>query len=242
MTSLARPDDTAIPAAANWHAREARDVVDALDSRRAGLEQPEAESRLARYGANTLPEPPRRSAAMRLLLQFKNVLIYVLMAAAFVTALLGHWVDAGVIIGVVLINAVIGYLQEGKAERALDAIRSMLSQHAQVLRDGQRKELPAESLVPGDIVFVASGDKVPADLRLLEVRSLRIDEAILTGESMAVEKQATPVAADSEPGDRFSIAYSGTLVAYGQGIGVVTPPATPPKSAASAPCWRRCRT
>ncbi|OGB20941.1 MAG: carbonate dehydratase [Burkholderiales bacterium RIFCSPLOWO2_02_FULL_57_36] len=176
---------------------------------------------MARYGANTLPSPPKRSAVLRFLMQFHNVLIYVLLGAAAVTALLGHWVDTGVIIGVVLINAVIGHIQEGKAEQALDAIRRMLSLHAQVLRDGRRKEILAESLVPGDIVFVASGDKVPADLRLLEVRSLRIGEAVLTGESMAVEKRVEPVSEDCELGDRFSIAYSGTLVTYGQGTGVV---------------------
>ena len=208
-------------AAESWHAMDGHVAVEALGTSREGLTESEAAGRLARYGANTLPSPPKRSALMRFLAQFHNVLIYVLLGASIVTALLEHWVDAGVIIGVVLINAVIGYIQEGKAEQALDAIRRMLSLHAQVLRGGQRKEIPAESLVPGDIVFIASGDKVPADVRLLEARSLRIGEAVLTGESMAVEKQAAPVSANCELGDRFSMAYSGTLVNYGQGTGVV---------------------
>ncbi len=120
-----------------------------------------------------------------------------------------------------MINAYIGFLQEGKAERALDAIRGMLSPHAQVLRDGHRHEIDAAELAPGDIVFLASGDRAPADLRLIEVKSLKIEEAALTGESVAVEKQIGPVATDAALGDRGSMAWSGTLVTYGQGTGVV---------------------
>ncbi len=124
----------------------------------------------------------------RFLAQFENLLIYVLIAAAAVTAALGHWVDTGVILAVVLVNAVLGFLQEGKAERALDAIREMLSPQAIVIRDRRRRMVPAEELVPGDIVFLQSGDKVPADLRLVQVKSLQVQEAVLTGESVAVEK------------------------------------------------------
>ena len=163
---------------------------------------------------------------MRFLLQFHNVLIYVLLAAGMVTVALGHAVDAGVIFGVVVINAAIGFIQEGKAERALDAIRDMLSLHAQVLRDGRRQEVMADTLVPGDIVFLVSGDKVPADLRLLEVRSLRIEEAALTGESLAVEKSTVAVSDDASLGDRSCMAYSGTLVIYGQAVGLVVATAT----------------
>jgi len=145
----------------------------------------------------------------------------VLLGSAAITAALAHWVDTGVILGVVLINAVIGFVQEGKAEKALDAIRDMLSLHAMVLREGRRREIAADELVPGDIVLLASGDKVPADLRLLQVRSLRVDEAALTGESEPVEKSADPAALDAAVGDRFALAYSGTLVTYGQATGVV---------------------
>ncbi len=158
---------------------------------------------------------------MRLLLQFHNVLIYVLLGAAVVTATLGHAVDTAVILGVVLINALIGFIQEGKAEKSLDAIRKMLSLHAVVLRDGRPQEIAAEDLVPGDIVLLASGDKVPADLRLISTRSLRIEEATLTGESEPVEKSNDAVAAEAPIGDRGGMAYSGTLVVFGQGRGVV---------------------
>lgn len=221
MTYIGQSNIPDAIAKAVWHATEASAVIDALNTSREGLAQSDADKRLARYGPNTLRSPPRRSALLRFLRQFHNVLIYVLLAAAAITALLSHWIDTAVILGVVLINAIIGFIQEGKAEQALNAIRGMLTLHAQVLRDGTRRDLPAECLVPGDIVFVSSGDKVPADLRLLEMRNLRIDEALLTGESMPVEKQTAPVPEDSMLGDRFSIAYSGTLVTNGQGIGVV---------------------
>ena len=155
------------------------------------------------------------------MLQFHNVLIYVLLGSAAVTAALQHWVDTGVILGVVIINAVIGFVQEGKAEKAIDAIRKMLSLNAVVVRDGRRREVSAEALVSGDIVVLVSGDKVPADLRLVDVKTLRVDEAALTGESVPVEKSAAAVAPDAPIGDRTSMAYSGTLVTYGQARGVV---------------------
>lgn len=138
-----------------------------------------------------------------------------------VTAALAHWVDTAVIVGVVVINAMIGFVQEGKAERALEAIRRMLSLHASALRDGKKKRIPADALVPGDIVFLQSGDKVPADLRLIYVKNLQAQEAVLTGESLAVEKSPEPVLETAELGDRSSMAYSGTLVTYGQATGVV---------------------
>jgi magnesium-transporting ATPase (P-type) len=204
-----------------WHARPAAEVLAELDSSRQGLSAAEVDARRERRGRNLLPPPKRRGPLMRFLLQFHNVLIHVLLAAAAVTAALGHWVDSGVILGVVVINAYIGFLQEGKAERALEAIRGMLSPRAQVLRDGRRQEIDAAELVPGDIVYLASGDRVPADLRLIEIKSLKIEEAALTGESVAVEKRVEPAAASAPLGDRFSMAWSGTLVTYGQGTGVV---------------------
>jgi magnesium-transporting ATPase (P-type) len=158
---------------------------------------------------------------LRFLLQFHNVLIYVLLASAGVTALLAHWVDTSVIVGVVVINAFIGFIQEGKAEKAMDAIRRMLSPEATVLREGNREVIPAQALVPGDIVLLQSGDKVPADLRLLNVKNLRIEEAALTGESTAVEKNSDAVDAQAVLGERYCMAYSSTLVVYGQGTGVV---------------------
>jgi magnesium-transporting ATPase (P-type) len=205
-----------------WHHLPGGEVLEILGSdTRIGLTEAEAANRLRRFGPNQLPRSRRRSAWLRFLLQFHNVLIYVLLASASVTALLGDWVDTAVIGGVVLINALIGFIQEGKAEAALEAIRHLLSLSAVVLREGRRQTIAAEQLVPGDIVLLQSGDKVPADLRLLKAKNLRIQEALLTGESEPVEKAVEPVAADAVLGDRFCMAYSGTLVTYGQGLGVV---------------------
>ncbi|MFA7387219.1 MAG: cation-transporting P-type ATPase [Thiohalobacteraceae bacterium] len=204
-----------------WHALAADECVQRLDSSRRGLSADAAAERLATHGPNRLPPPARRSALLRFLMQFHNVLIYVLLAAGVITGLLGHWVDSGVIFGVVVINAFVGFIQEGKAEKAMDAIRHMLSPHAAALRDGQLREIPAEELVPGDVVQLAAGDKVPADVRLLRVRELNIDEAALTGESVPVNKATAAVAADAELGDRSGMAYSGTLVTAGQGKGLV---------------------
>src|SRR5579859_3611301 len=171
----------------DWHALDGAQALAELASTRAGLSIAEAKARLEQYGPNRLPPPPRRGPLMRFLAQFHNVLIYVLIASAAITAALGEWVDAGVIAGVIVVNAIVGFIQEGKAEEALEAIRKMLSLSALVLRGGERRSLPAEQLVPGDVVLLASGDKVPADLRLLEARNLRIDEALLTGESVPAE-------------------------------------------------------
>ncbi len=158
---------------------------------------------------------------MRFLYQFHNILIYVLIVAGLITAALGHWVDASVIIGVVFVNAIIGFVQEGKAEDALKSIRKMLSPRAMVVRDGKQMSIKAELLVPGDIVFLQSGDKVPADLRLIKVKGLQIQEAALTGESIAIEKIVEPAPEQSVIGDRKCMAYSSTLVTHGQGSGVV---------------------
>nr|HMN84015.1 cation-transporting P-type ATPase [Burkholderiaceae bacterium] len=168
-----------------------------------------------------LAPPARRRALIRLLLQFHNILLYVIMGAALITALLGHWIDTGVLLAAAVINAIIGFIQEGKAESALDAIRAMLSPHATVIRGGVRAEIDAAALVPGDVVLLASGDRVPADLRLVDVKDLRIDEAALTGESLPVDKSIEAVGLDEALGDRYGIAYSGTLVTYGQGRGIV---------------------
>jgi len=205
----------------SWHQLQTDETLAAQHSTTTGLSADEAARRLAEHGPNRLTPPQRRGPFMRFLLQFHNVLIYVLLAAAAVTALLAHWVDTAVIVGVVVINAFIGFIQEGKAEQAMDAIRRMLSPEATVLRGGRRQVVAADKLVPGDIVLLQSGDKVPADLRLLNVKNLRIEEAALTGESTAVEKDSTAVDAHAALGDRFCMAYSSTLVVYGQGTGVV---------------------
>jgi magnesium-transporting ATPase (P-type) len=208
-----------------WHALSADEALRALDARADGLSAEEAHARLDRHGRNELPAAAGRSPLLRFAQQFRNVLIYVLLAAGVVTLLLGHLVDAGVIIGVVVINAIIGFIQEGKAERALDAVRAMLARRAVVRRlidgRGERREIDAADLVPGDIVLLASGDRVPADLRLLRAKNLRIDEAALTGESVPVDKGSEAVAADAAVGDRDGMAYSGTVVTFGQAAGLV---------------------
>ncbi len=205
----------------HWHSLEPEQVYQAVGADSTGLSTAEAERRLSQFGSNSLPEPKAQSGWRRFLLQFDNLLIYVLLGAATITLLLQHWLDAGVIFGVVLVNAVIGYIQEGKAEDALQAIRKMLSPAALVLRDGRRTRIAATGLVPGDIVFLKSGDRVPADIRLIQTKGLQIQEAALTGESVAVEKSTGAVAASAVLGDRTSMAYSGTLVSNGRGSGIV---------------------
>ena len=205
-----------------WHQLDGTTVLERLGSDvRSGLSAVEAAQRLQAYGPNTLPAAYKRPSWMRFLLQFHNVLIYVLLGAAVITALLQHWIDTGVLLGAVIINAIIGYIQEGKAEDALDAIRNMLSPRTIVMRGAERSEIAAKELVPGDIVALASGDKVPADLRIVAARSLRASEAVLTGESEAVEKTPDPVDADAVLGDRSCMLYSGTLIASGQATAVV---------------------
>jgi len=213
------PGTYGLPRAA-WHATATDEALAALDSEPAGLGPAEAVRRRESCGPNRLPAAAPRSAWMRLLQQFRNLFIYVLLGSAAISLLLGHAVDAAVIFAVVLLNAAIGYVQEGRAEQALDAIRAMIDPRAAVIRDGHRVTVAAEDVVPGDVVVLEAGDRVPADLRLIRQRSLRIAEAALTGESVAVEKSVDPVAADSALGDRRSMAYSGTLVAGGQGLGV----------------------
>jgi calcium-translocating P-type ATPase len=205
----------------DWHAIDASDAAAQLQSSPQGLDDDEAARRLEQYGRNELPPPASRHPVLRFLAQFNNALILFLLAAAILAALLDHPIDAAVIVGVVLINAVVGFVQEGRAEQALSALRAMLAPHARVLRNGQRREVDVADIVPGDIVLLEAGDRVPADLRLLRARGLLIDEAILTGESVAAEKNEAAVAHNAALGDRSCMAFSGTLVAAGQGQGLV---------------------
>ena len=222
-----RPDTHPLPHPAHddpqtpWHAQAPDQVLQALDSSATGLTPAEAAARLLTHGPNRLTAAARPSWLRRLAGQFHNLLIYTLLAAALVTFLLDDLVDAAVIFGVVIINAVIGFLQEGKAERALEAVHAMLASRAMVLRDGDRHEIDAGELVPGDVVLLESGSRVPADLRLLSVKNLRIDEAALTGESVPTDKDPAAVAGDAPLGDRLCMAYAGTVVGVGQGSGVV---------------------
>jgi len=204
-----------------WHALSTENALEQLDASAEGLSHAEAAKRLEEYGPNRLPEAARRNGFLRFLQHFHHILIYVLLGAAVITAALDHWIDTGVILAVVVANAVIGFIQEGKAEKAMDAIRQMLALRANVFRKGERHSIEGEALVPGDIVLLEAGDKVPADLRLLTAHGMSVQEAILTGESVPVEKHARPVAGDVPLGDRSCMAFSGTLLTTGQGKGVV---------------------
>jgi len=206
---------------APWHAETTDAAFKRCGSSKDGLTSAEAADRLRANGPNKLPEGKRKSGLARLFAQFNNLLIYVLIASAAIALGLGHPVDAGVILGVVLINAAIGFVQEGRAEKALDAIRGMLAPRASVLRDGRRLTVPVEELVAGDVAIIEAGDRVPADLRLIRASGLKIEEAALTGESVPADKGTAPVAMDAPLGDRSCMAYTGTLVAGGQGAGVV---------------------
>src|SRR5262245_24440213 len=205
-----------------WHAVATDEVLRRLDSTaQSGLEAAEVLRRREKYGRNELPEGRKEGPLMRFLKQLNNVLVYVLLAAGFVKLMVGLWLDAAIILGVVVINALLGFIQEGKAEKALDSIRNMLSAEARTLRGGETRMVPAEELVPGDIVLLESGDKIPADLRLVEVKNLRTEEAALTGETVRIDKTTEPVSEKATVGDREGMAFSGTLVASGRGTGVV---------------------
>ena len=205
-----------------WHALPAAEVVKRLgtDLER-GLDAGEVPTRLAKYGPNRLPEGKKRGPFQRFVAQIHNVLVYVLLGAGFTKMMLGLWLDAAVILGVVVLNALLGFLQEGRAEAALDSIRNMLSAEARALRGGETRMISAEELVPGDVVLLESGDKVPADLRLAAVKNLRTEEAALTGESVPADKSEAEVSAKATVGDRENMAFSGTMVVSGRATGVV---------------------
>jgi potassium/sodium efflux P-type ATPase len=208
--------------AAAWHALTTEQVQERLGTdATAGLDGVESRRRLDKSGPNRLPEARRRGPLTRAIAQFNNPLILVLIVAGTVTVLLQHYLDAAVIFGVVVINAIIGFVQEGKAESALEAVRGMLASHATVVRDGRRQQVDAGELVPGDVVLLESGDRVPADLRLTRVHNLRVEESALTGESVPVEKTVGATAETAGIADRTCIAYSGTLVVYGHARAVV---------------------
>jgi Ca2+-transporting ATPase len=204
-----------------WHSISVEEALKQQDSSPEGLSTQESQERLDKHGLNRLHREKGRPWYRRLLDQLNNILILILIVAAVASFFLGHAIDAAAIVGVVVIIALIGFIQEGKAEQALDSIRNMLSPQANVLRDGKRATIPAEELVPGDIVLVESGDRIPADLRLVEARRFRTEEAALTGESVPVEKQSEPVNDDTDLAERRSIAFASTIVVQGNARGLV---------------------
>ncbi|SBW94965.1 cation-transporting P-type ATPase [Klebsiella pneumoniae] len=197
-------------------------VLAQTKSQAAGLSSADAAERLNTCGPNALPEKKGKPGWLRFLAHFNDVLIYVLLAAAALTAIMGHWVDTLVILGVTVINALIGHIQESNAEKSLQGIRNMLSSDARVQRNGKHETIPTRDLVPGDIVILRAGDRVPADMRLIETHNLRVEEAILTGESTVVDKITDALEGDLPLGDRVNMVFSGTTVSAGGGVGVVT--------------------
>ncbi|MCH8550360.1 MAG: cation-transporting P-type ATPase [Natronospirillum sp.] len=205
-----------------WHNLAEEDALAALKTdHHEGLSNQEVEERRRLFGENSISAQQGIHPLKRFLLQFHNPLIYILLVAVVVTFLLAEYIDSAVILAVVLANAVIGYVQEAKAEEAINSLKSMLSSEATVVRDGERQTIAATELVPGDIVLLGSGDKVPADMRLFKCRDLQIDESALTGESVAVQKARTELEEDTVLADRINMAFAGTLATYGSGSGVV---------------------
>ena len=210
------------PPTTPWHALAESEVLKSLDTAvSSGLDTAEAGRRLEQHGRNEMTARAGIPGWRRFLLQFHQLLVYVLLIAAAKAAFLGEFVDAAVIAAVVLVNAIVGYIQESGAEKAIGALSKLLRTEATVRREGHKRRIPAEELVPGDIVLLQSGDRVPADLRLLEIRSLQCDEAALTGESVPAEKSTAALPESTGLGDRRNLAFAGTLVTYGQGVGAV---------------------
>ena len=206
----------------DWHTLKAEDVLKHLEVHESGLTSEEAAKRLAHYGENQLHETPRPGFLVMLWEQLNNFVVILLIIASIISALLGDYVEAAAIMAIVVLNSVLGIVQEQRAEEALAALKRLAAPDAQVIRDRRRKAVPARELVPGDIVYLEAGNYVPADVRLLEAINLRIEEASLTGESLAVQKNAASVFDKNVPlGDRKNTAFMGTLVSYGRGRGAV---------------------
>jgi P-type Ca2+ transporter type 2C len=222
MKNISPQEDTASPKSESWHALSAEEVLENLKVRENGLTDAEAATRMAQYGPNQLTEAPRPSFLRLLWEQFNNFIVMLLIVASIVSALLGEWVDASAILAIVVLNAVLGIIQERRAEEALAALKKLAAPEARVLRDGHHVTISSRDLVPGDIVFLEAGNHVPADMRLLEVANLQVDEAALTGESLTVQKNAAMKLEKNIPlGDRKNTAFMGTMVTYGRGRGVV---------------------
>lgn len=206
----------------HWHHLPEDEVLDLLNSdKKKGLDIFETEERAKQFGPNRLTAKAGKSAFTRFMLQFNQPLVYILLSAGIITLLLQEWVDAGVILAVVLVNAIVGFSQESKAVKAIDALSKTMTAQATVIRSGKKQQVDSTELVPGDIVILQSGDKVPADLRLIEIRDLQVDESALTGESLPVEKNQDILAHDVVLADRRNMAYASSLVTFGQGVGIV---------------------
>ncbi|RCJ17708.1 carbonate dehydratase [Nostoc sp. ATCC 43529] len=213
---------TASQVAHNYHELPVLEVSQAFNSNPdRGLTSAEVSKRIEEFGSNELTAKPGKPGWLRFLLQFNQALLYILLIAGIIKALLGSWTNAAVIWAVTLINAIIGFVQESKAEEAIAALAKAVSTEATVIRNGQKSRISSQEIVPGDVVLLTSGDKVPADLRLVNTRNLQVDESALTGESLPVEKSTTPVDSDTPLAERVNMAYAGSFVTFGQGSGIV---------------------
>ncbi len=206
----------------DWYQKESGEVVGELGSSVKGLSAQEAQNRLKKYGPNELEEKRKKTAVMMLMDQFKDFMIIVLMAAAVVAGVAGKPTDAVAIIAIVILNAIIGFVQEYRADKAMAALKKMAASASTVMRDGRPVDLPSSEIVPGDMVLLEAGQVIPADMRLLETANLKVEEAALTGESVPVEKHTKRLGGEHLPtGDRVNMAYQGTIATYGRGRGVV---------------------
>ena len=206
----------------NWHSLESKEILELFESDESdGLGPLSIKHREEYFGKNALKEKQHDSYFKKFFIQFHNALIYILLGASLVTAFLGEWIDSGVIFGVVIINVIIGFIQEIKAEEAIESLKDMMITEAVVIRDSQKTTISSVDLVPGDIVLLESGSKIPADMRLLEIKDLKVDESALTGESLPVLKNVQLHHQDVILNDRTNMVYSGTYVTYGRAKGVV---------------------
>ena len=205
-----------------WHTKTAAQTMKTLHTTDKGLSEKQARQTLETHGANELKHAKPKSVGRMFLEQMTDVMILVLLAAAAISACLGEAVDAAVILFIVVLNAIIGVVQQKRAEKSLNALKELSAPNAKVIRDGKELSVPAKELVPGDLVLLEAGDVVPADLRLVMSANLKVQEAALTGESLPVEKDATAVLDEKAPlGDRINMAFSSSVVTYGRGSGIV---------------------
>ncbi|MCK9357464.1 MAG: HAD-IC family P-type ATPase, partial [Dehalococcoidia bacterium] len=206
---------------ADWHNLSTHEVLQKLDSRRSGLTESEVKERLQSHGPNELTSAKKPPAILVFARQFLSPLIYVLLVAAVISVITGHYMDAIVVFVVLFLNAAIGYFQETQAERAMDALMEMAAPKAKARRNGELESLPARELVPGDIILLEAGDKVPADARLIDASNVKSNESALTGESMPVEKHAAAIHGEASIADRNNMVHMGTIVTNGRATGVI---------------------
>lgn len=206
-----------------WHSQPIQEIAMVFDvNLEDGLDPSEIKLRQQKFGLNQVSIKKQQNPLMLFIKQFSQPLIYILVAAGTITLVLQEWIDSAVIFGVVITNSMVGFIQESKASNAIEALLKMVTTEANVRRfKGKRMRIPSTEIVPGDIVILRSGDRTPADIRLFDVKELRIDESLLTGESIPVGKSSETIAIDTVIADRRNMAYTGTMITYGQGIGVV---------------------